>query len=120
VKQLRAAEEVLVEAYAQSVKGVGEEVDEGVVGILRKAESEEVEKVDLSGSQLRILPEAFGKILGLVVLNLSQNQLEVCTVFCLDLCVFYFHCSKTLYSRDHSHDVFCFSMAFCDEPVFMF
>ncbi|KAL9328623.1 hypothetical protein ACSQ67_003626 [Phaseolus vulgaris] len=76
VKQLRAAEEMLVEAYAQSVKEVGEEVNEGVVGILRKAESEEVEKVDLSGSQLRILPEAFGKIRGLVVLNLSQNQLE--------------------------------------------
>jgi len=102
VKQLRAAEEMLVEAYAQSVKEVGEEVNEGVVGILRKAESEEVEKVDLSGSQLRILPEAFGKIRGLVVLNLSQNQLEVCTVFCLDLCVFCFHCRKTLYSRDHS------------------
>ncbi|BAT99482.1 hypothetical protein LR48_Vigan03g316200 [Vigna angularis] len=77
VKQLRAAEEMLVEAYAQSVKGVGEEVDEGVVGILRQAEIEEVKKVDLSGSQLRILPEAFGKIRGLVVLNLSQNQLEL-------------------------------------------
>ncbi|KAJ1399520.1 Leucine-rich repeat [Sesbania bispinosa] len=77
--QLKAAEERLVAAYgssvAQSVKGDAE-VNEKVVGILRKAESEQVEKVDLSGCQLRILPEAFGKIHGLLVLNLSRNQLE--------------------------------------------
>ncbi|XP_061372738.1 plant intracellular Ras-group-related LRR protein 3 [Gastrolobium bilobum] len=81
VKQLRAAEERLVEVYgscvAQLVEGVDEMVDEQVVAILRKAHSEEVERVDLSGRQLRILPEAFGKIRGLLVLNLSRNQLEV-------------------------------------------
>jgi len=121
VKQFMAAEEMLVEAYAQSVKGVGEEVDEGVVGILRKAETEEVEKVDLSGSQLKILPEAFGKIRGLVVLNLSQNQLEVRAVFYLDLCVCCFHRSKTIYSHDHiAYDVFYLSMSFGEEPVFVF
>lgn len=85
-KQLKAAEERVVEAYescvAQSVKGDEEEgVNERVVGILRKAEVEQVEKVDLSGLQLRILPDAFGKIHGLVVLNLSSNQLEVSMVF---------------------------------------
>lgn len=89
MKQLRASEKKLLEAYAESVKGVVEEVSEGVVRVLKKAESEEVERVDLSGSHLRILPEAFGKIRGLVVLNLSQNQLEVYTVFCLSLCVFF-------------------------------
>ncbi|KHN14531.1 Protein lap1 [Glycine soja] len=77
LRTLRASEKKLLEAYAESVKGVVEEVSEGVVGVLKKAESEEVERVDLSGSHLRILPEAFGKIRGLVVLNLSQNQLEV-------------------------------------------
>ncbi|RDY06810.1 Plant intracellular Ras-group-related LRR protein 3, partial [Mucuna pruriens] len=77
VKQLRASEESLVEAYAQSVKGLHEDLNEGVVGILRKAETEEVERVDLSGSHLRILPEAFGKIRSLLLLNLSQNHLEV-------------------------------------------
>ncbi|KAL8139757.1 hypothetical protein V2J09_005778 [Rumex salicifolius] len=32
------------------------------------------------GRRLRFLPEAFGKIRGLVVLNLSNNQLQVHTL----------------------------------------
>ncbi|XP_020217229.1 plant intracellular Ras-group-related LRR protein 3 [Cajanus cajan] len=73
-KHLAATEESLVEAYdAQSLDEV---TTDGVVAILRKAESEEVERVDLSASHLRILPEAFGRIRGLLLLNLSHNQLE--------------------------------------------
>lgn len=64
---LKVSEESLVES-----------VNERVVVILRKnEEGEVVEKVDLSGIMLRILPEAFGKIKGLIVLNLSHNHLQV-------------------------------------------
>lgn len=52
---------------AQSVKGgCEEEVDDQVVALLRKAESEKVKRVDVSGFQLRILTEAFLKIHGLI------------------------------------------------------
>ncbi|KAJ4958085.1 hypothetical protein NE237_025196 [Protea cynaroides] len=54
-----------------------EEVNEEVVGILQEASEKELERVELKGRQLRFLPEEFGKIRGLVVLNLSSNQLEV-------------------------------------------
>ncbi|KAK2374264.1 plant intracellular Ras-group-related LRR protein [Trifolium repens] len=83
VKQLRVAEEKLVEGYRffveELMKGVGDEdVNEGVVGILRKVEEGEVlEKVDLSDMKLRVFPEVFGKMKGLVLLNLSHNQLKV-------------------------------------------
>ncbi|KAL0336090.1 UNVERIFIED_CONTAM: Plant intracellular Ras-group-related LRR protein 1 [Sesamum radiatum] len=55
-----------------------DDVDKEVVRILRDALDKDkvVERVDLSGRQLRFLPEPFGKIHGLVVLNLSHNQLE--------------------------------------------
>ncbi|XP_073525934.1 uncharacterized protein [Phyllobates terribilis] len=58
-------------------EGPSEEVNDDVVGILRKnASGGDVNRVDLSGKRLRFLPEAFGKIRGLVVLNLSNNQLQ--------------------------------------------
>lgn len=108
MKQLKVSEERLVEAYeervAEAVKGGVEEVNEGVVKILKKAESEDVEKVDLSGSQLRILPEAFGRIRGLVVLNLSSNQLEVCTVLCL--CFVFFVTKRSIDVMMIGYDVF--------------
>ncbi|GAB2289463.1 Plant intracellular Ras-group- LRR protein 1 [Dionaea muscipula] len=54
-----------------------EEVNEEVVEILKEnAAGKVIEHVDLSGKKLRLLPEAFGKIPGLVVLNLSNNQLQ--------------------------------------------
>jgi len=77
-KQLREAEHRLVEIYRSIV---GELEEEEVVGILKEAESGVVERVELCGRQLRFLPEAFGKLHALLVLNLSHNQLEVSTNF---------------------------------------
>jgi hypothetical protein len=54
-----------------------EEVSEEVVGVLREGSGKGMERVDLSNRRLRILPEAFGRVVGLKVLNLSNNQLEV-------------------------------------------
>jgi hypothetical protein len=94
VKQLRVAEEKLVEGYRffveELMKGVGDEdVNEGVVGILRKVEEGEVlEKVDLSDMKLRVFPEVFGKMKGLVLLNLSHNQLKV-SIFSIYLSYLY-------------------------------
>ncbi|XP_054825361.1 plant intracellular Ras-group-related LRR protein 3-like [Prosopis cineraria] len=82
-KQLRGAEERLVGVYWSVVTkesekgGEEEEANAEVIEILRKAEIEEVERVQLSGRQLRLLPEAFGKTPGLVVLDLSRNQLKM-------------------------------------------
>lgn len=84
-KMLKEAEEKLVRMYEKATvdnesqaEGVIEEVNEEVVGVLRDGMgSGALERVDLSGRRLRILPEAFGKIQSLVVLNLSKNQLEV-------------------------------------------
>lgn len=83
---LKAAEERLVGLYDTAARekeeegeraGV-EEVNEQVVGVLKKGLGTGVlDRVDLSGSRLRILPEAFGKIQSLVTVNLSNNQLEV-------------------------------------------
>lgn len=81
--QLRDAEERLVEAYRSAVEEVvdsAEMVDEEVVRILREAEGGSamtVERVELSGRQLRFIPESFGKLGGLVAINLSNNELEV-------------------------------------------
>ncbi|KAL5976901.1 Plant intracellular Ras-group-related LRR protein 1 [Asimina triloba] len=96
-KLLRDAEERLLKIY-RSAEGEGggpapkkrgegeeeeekekeekEEVNEEVVAILQQA-PDSLDKVELVGRQLRLLPEAFGKLHGLVVLNLSENQLEV-------------------------------------------
>lgn len=79
-KLLRGAEEKLMRIYdsAVSEKGevveeVEEEVNEEVAEVLRM---ETIEKVDLSGRKLRILPDAFGKLRSLVAVNLSSNQLQ--------------------------------------------
>ncbi|KAF8098863.1 hypothetical protein N665_0257s0073 [Sinapis alba] len=89
-KLLSEAEERLVRIYefaekkaaAEGEEGEGSgvvaegEVNEEVVGILQKAMDNPVERVDLSGRKLSLLPEAFGRIQGLLVLNLSNNQLQ--------------------------------------------
>ncbi|CAO2826441.1 unnamed protein product [Amaranthus hypochondriacus] len=81
-KLLRSAEEKLMKVYDSAVREkkeggeedtIVEEVNEEVVAILK---DENVEKIDLSGTKLRILPEAFGKLRHLLVLNLSSNQLQ--------------------------------------------
>ncbi|XP_074316235.1 plant intracellular Ras-group-related LRR protein 1-like [Silene latifolia] len=87
-KLLRANEEKLQRIYdsAAAAKGKGKEVveeeeeeeevvDEDVIRVL-KEEGGGVQKVDLSGKKLRILPDAFGRLKNVVVLNLSTNQLQ--------------------------------------------
>lgn len=92
-KMLADAERRLEKVYEAAVSGeelseeeggegrdLGEEgeLNEEVVGILKDAESGKViERVDLSGRKLRIFPEAFGRLTSLVILDLSNNQLEV-------------------------------------------
>ncbi|KAM3381161.1 plant intracellular Ras-group-related LRR protein 9 [Capsicum galapagoense] len=90
-KMLKDAEQRLEKIYETAVAGgnleeqvsgeksseVKEEANEEVIGILQEALGKSVERVDLSGRQLRILPEAFGKIRSLIVLNLSNNHLKV-------------------------------------------
>nr|GMC55391.1 plant intracellular Ras-group-related LRR protein 9-like [Ipomoea batatas] len=58
--------------------GVKEEevVNEEIVAILQETLEKGVERVDLSGRQLNLLPEAFGRICSLLVLNLSNNDLK--------------------------------------------
>jgi hypothetical protein len=76
------------DAAAESGKGEGTAaagpeggdaaVQEEVVAVLKQAEEgKPVESVRLVDRQLRQLPEAFGRILGLRVLDVSRNQLEV-------------------------------------------
>ncbi|KAF5450232.1 hypothetical protein F2P56_030599, partial [Juglans regia] len=78
-RQLRGVEDRLVKVYGSVVAELEEQevISEEVIGILKEADSGVVERVDLCGRQLRFLPEAFGKLHGLIVLNLSHNQLEV-------------------------------------------
>ncbi|KAI3696473.1 hypothetical protein L1987_79490 [Smallanthus sonchifolius] len=57
--------------------GDGDEVNLEVVRILKKASEEVVDRVELSGHQLKFLPEEFGKLASLVHLNLSNNHLQV-------------------------------------------
>jgi hypothetical protein len=53
-------------------------VQEDVVAVLKQAEEGKlIESVRLVDRQLRQLPEAFGRIQGLCVLDISHNQLEV-------------------------------------------
>ncbi|XP_016646885.1 PREDICTED: plant intracellular Ras-group-related LRR protein 9-like, partial [Prunus mume] len=54
-----------------------DQVHEEVVGILQEASGIELDKVNLSGRQLRFLPEAFGRIHDLLMLDLSNNELQV-------------------------------------------
>ena len=82
-KLLKEAEKRLVKMYEMKEDGdgdvVGEEVNEEVVGILQEAYGKGMERVNLSGRQLKLLPEAFGRIPGLLLLDLSANQLSVTT-----------------------------------------
>lgn len=76
------AEEAEKVAPAVGVGVVEEEataVDEEVVAILKEVEKgkRNTERVDLSGRDMRALPEEFGRVKSLVVLNLSNNQLKV-------------------------------------------
>ncbi|OIT34951.1 PREDICTED: plant intracellular Ras-group-related LRR protein 1-like [Nicotiana attenuata] len=69
--------EALEQALGEKSSEFKEEMNEEVIAILQEASGKRVERVDLSGRQLRMLPEAFGKIRSLIVLNLSNNQLAV-------------------------------------------
>lgn len=76
-RQFKEAEEMLDRVY-DSVSAELVDVNEDVVKILKEAESGVVvETVDLADRQLKLLPEAFGRLRGLVSLNLSRNLLEV-------------------------------------------
>ncbi|KAI3837306.1 hypothetical protein MKX03_000706 [Papaver bracteatum] len=89
---LKNAEERLLKIYRLASSGerkgkgvveeermdrVDEEMNEEVVRILQEGLSKEIERVVLCDRELRYLPEEFGKIRGLVSLDLSTNQLEV-------------------------------------------
>jgi hypothetical protein len=91
-KLLKEAEDKLVKIYRMAERGVEEdkevegveveeevevEVTEEVVGVLREGSSKGIERVDLSNRRLRFLPEGFGRVVGLKVLNLSNNKLKV-------------------------------------------
>ncbi|KAJ8773525.1 hypothetical protein K2173_005771 [Erythroxylum novogranatense] len=78
-KQLREAEERLVGVYKEVVTELEDgQVNEEVVAILRKAESGGVvERVDLSGRQLSLIPEKFSNLHQLIWLDLSRNQIQV-------------------------------------------
>ncbi|XP_051194033.1 plant intracellular Ras-group-related LRR protein 2 [Lolium perenne] len=88
---LREAEEKLERVYRMAMHGRdvveaggkrGEDegsgaVDEEVVRVLKEAEEGKVvERVLLADRQLRHLPEHFGRIRGLIVLDVSRNQLQ--------------------------------------------
>ncbi|CAL0320019.1 unnamed protein product [Lupinus luteus] len=83
-KLLRDAEKRLVKFYESADgrdggdgdDGDGDQVDEVVVGILQEANGKGIERVILSDRGLRLLPEAFGRIPGLVVLDVSGNHLS--------------------------------------------
>ncbi|KZV33600.1 plant intracell Ras-group-related LRR protein 1-like [Dorcoceras hygrometricum] len=93
-KMLGEAERKLERIYEATVAGEGEDVEEEekeegenadeaeemnekVARTLKETESGKgIEKVDLSESKLRALPEAFGRLASVIVLNLSHNQLE--------------------------------------------
>ncbi|KAH7679293.1 L domain-like protein [Dioscorea alata] len=82
-KLLKDAEDRLVKMYgsaADTEKGSVKEdlqVNEEVIGILQEGSVKCLERVDLSSRQLRFLPEAFGRLRGLVSLDVSKNQLEL-------------------------------------------
>jgi hypothetical protein len=65
-------------APAAGPEGGDAAVQEEVVAVLKQAEEgKPVESMRLVGRQRRQLPEGFGRILGLRVLDVSRNQLEV-------------------------------------------
>lgn len=75
---VRLTDDVVDDGEKSHVGGV----DEEVIRILKEAlgVGRVVERVDLSGRHLKLLPELFGKIHGLLVLDVSHNQLEVCVI----------------------------------------
>ncbi|WJX33109.1 Plant intracellular Ras-group-related LRR protein 1 [Trifolium repens] len=79
-KLLKDAEKRLVRMYDSAedgdIGGVGGEASEEVVGILQEADGKGIQRIDLSDRNLKNLPEAFGRIPGLLVLNVSANQLS--------------------------------------------
>ncbi|KAB2635353.1 plant intracellular Ras-group-related LRR protein 1-like [Pyrus ussuriensis x Pyrus communis] len=92
-KLLKDAEQRLVKIYESAMAGVVEfdeekeeggdeglindQVPEEVAGILQEASRTTLDRVNLSGRQLRFLPEAFGSIHSLLLLDLSSNELKV-------------------------------------------
>ncbi|VVA91165.1 unnamed protein product [Arabis nemorensis] len=78
-KQLRDLEEELSEVYASAVESLngGDEVNEEVLSVIKEGEDGGiVERINLSDRQLKLIPEALGRMVGLVSLNLSRNDLK--------------------------------------------
>lgn len=99
-KLLKDAEKRLVKIYEDEGDGdndndvdvVGDEAEkEHAVGILQEACKNRVERVDLSGQHLKMLPDVVGRISSLVVLNLSTNQLSVTMLFFMPFVFFWFY-----------------------------
>uniref|UniRef100_A0A0E0KRW1 Plant intracellular Ras-group-related LRR protein 3 n=1 Tax=Oryza punctata TaxID=4537 RepID=A0A0E0KRW1_ORYPU len=77
-KDLEESDERDESAAAGAGAGDDAAVQEEVITVLRQVEEgKPVESVRLVDRQLRHLPEAFGRIQGLRVLDVSRNQLEV-------------------------------------------
>uniref|UniRef100_A0A2P2K7P3 Leucine-rich repeat-containing protein n=1 Tax=Rhizophora mucronata TaxID=61149 RepID=A0A2P2K7P3_RHIMU len=84
-RELRDVEERLAGVYREVVEREIEDFqwNEEVVAVLKETQSGEVvERLDLSDRQLTLIPEAFGTLHGLLLLNLSHNQLQVCMYMC--------------------------------------
>ncbi|EOA40343.1 hypothetical protein CARUB_v10009069mg [Capsella rubella] len=78
-RQLRDLEEELSRVYASAVESLdgGDEVNVEVLSVIKEAEDGGVvERIDLSDRGLKLLPDALGKIVGLVSLDLSRNDLK--------------------------------------------
>lgn len=72
---MEQAEPSVKDGFEAEAEQEDEEVNEEVIELLEKGKM--LDRVDLSNRGLKRLPEAFGKLSGLVYLNLSGNQLEV-------------------------------------------
>jgi Leucine-rich repeat (LRR) protein len=78
VKHAELALEGLEEPSVSTVEAE-EEVDEYVASKLQEALENQLDTLDLSSQFLSYVPESFGRISSLVILNLSNNRLEVST-----------------------------------------
>lgn len=76
VKQAELAVEGMGEPSASTVEAE-EEVDEYVSSKLQEALEKQLDTLDLSSQFLSYVPESFGRISSLLILNLSNNRLEV-------------------------------------------
>lgn len=82
-KLLREAEDKLTKIYetGEPLQPVSEQeakaINEAVVKTLEEAIEKKLDRVDLSGRKMGVLPPSFSKIQGLVVLDISNNQLKV-------------------------------------------